>query len=160
MEAYAGGGPGSVKDRIARLLDQDVDSPVMEKLEWLGLFRKTKIHVANATPALILEDLLLKKWALKPSDKDMIIMHHEFEYILENQTRLLKSTLVMKGANEHDTAMARLVGLPIGIFVRLVMEGKIKATGVNIPVMQEVYDPVLEELATYGVVFREEETIL
>jgi saccharopine dehydrogenase (NADP+, L-glutamate forming) len=56
--------------------------------------------------------------------------------------------------------MARLVGLPIGIFVRLVMEGKIKATGVNIPVMQEVYDPVLEELATYGVVFREEETIL
>ena len=160
MEAYAGAGPGSVKERIARLIDQEVDSPVMEKLEWLGLFRKTKINAANATPAMILENLLLSKWSLKPGDKDMIIMHHEFEYIIENQTRLLKSTLVMKGANEHDTAMARLVGLPIGIFVRLVMEGKIRATGVNIPVMQEVYDPVLEELATYGVVFREEEAIL
>ena len=85
----------------------------------------------------------------------MIIMQHEFEYELEGQKKLLKSTLILKGKDEHDTAMARLVGLPLGIFVKLVMEGKIKATGVQIPVMKEVYEPVLKELAEYGVAFED-----
>ena len=56
-----------------------------------------------------------------------------------------------------DTAMAQLVGLPLGIFVRLVMEGKITSTGVNIPVMPEVFEPVLEELKSFGVNFEDRE---
>lgn len=157
MEAYVGEGPGSVKERIAKLVGEEIDSPVMQRLEWLGLFRKNKIKMPNASPALILENLLLDKWKLKPGDKDMIIMHHEFEYTLAGKKKMATSTLVMKGSDEFDTAMARLVGLPIGIFVRLVLEGKITQTGVNIPVMKEVYEPVLEELKTFGVVFHEEE---
>ena len=73
---------------------------------------------------------------------------------------LLTSTLVMKGENEIDTAMAKLVGLPMGIFVKLVMEGRISSKGVNIPVMKEVYEPVLKELEEFGVVFREREITL
>jgi len=63
--------------------------------------------------------------------------------------------MVLKGNDSVDTAMSRLVGLPLGIFVKLIMLGKIKATGVNIPVMEEVYTPVLKELEDYGVVFKE-----
>ncbi len=148
---------GSVKDRIAQLIGEDTDSEVMKKLDWLGLFRKKKIRVGNATPALILEGLLLDKWKLKPKDKDMIIMQHEFEYELKGEKKKMTSTLVMKGEGADDTAMSRLVGLPMGIFVKLVMEGKITSTGVNIPVMKEVYEPVLDELANYGVVFKDEE---
>lgn len=161
MEGYVGGNSkmGSVKERVARFLEEEVDSPVMEKLDWLGLFRKKKIKMPNATPALILENILLDKWKLKKGDKDMIVMQHEFEYELDNQLRQLTSTLVLKGNDEVDTAMARLVGLPMGVFVKLVMTGKIQSKGVNIPVMKEVYGPVLKELENYGVVFREKEEV-
>lgn len=148
---------GSVKDRIAAMLEVPADGTIMKNLEWLGLFRKKKVGLADATPALILEQLLLKKWKLEPEDKDMIIMQHEFEYILDGQRKESISTLVMKGENAEDTAMSRLVGLPLGIFVKLVAEKRIKSKGVNIPVIPEVYEPVLDELEQYGVVFTEKE---
>ncbi|MEO1514269.1 MAG: saccharopine dehydrogenase C-terminal domain-containing protein [Bacteroidota bacterium] len=150
---------GSVKERTATFLGEDVDSSVMKKLDWLGLFRKRRIHMKQATPALILENLLLEKWNMQPEDKDMIVMQHEFEYELEGQKRELTSTLVMKGENAVDTAMSRLVGIPMGILVKMVMLGQVQATGVNIPVMREVYNPVLDELEEYDVVFREAETV-
>lgn len=151
---------GSVKERIATFIKRDPDSDVMQKLEWLGLFSKKKIRLKNATPAYILEQLLLDKWKLKPQDKDMIIMQHEFEYELGGRGHLQTSTLVMKGEDAENTAMSKLVGLPLGIFVKQVMEGKIVRTGVNIPVMPEVYQPVLEELKEFGVVFHEQHKAL
>ena len=160
MEAYLGhykGRGGSVKERTADFLGEKVDSPVMKKLEWLGLFRKKKIKMSNATPALMLEHLLLEKWRLQPGDSDMIIMQHEFEYELEGKKRLLKSTLILRGKDQEETAMSMLVGLPLGIFVKLVMDGRIKTKGVQIPVMEEVYRPVLEELQSFGVSFVEKE---
>ncbi len=162
MEAYVGNEHkgNTVKERIASLLEIDLKSEIMKKLEWLGLFSKKRINLLNATPALILEHLLLDKWKLQPEDKDMILMQHQFEYDLKGKKHLLTSTLVMKGAGSHDTAMARLVGLPMGIFVKLVLEGRITQTGVNIPVMKEVYAPVLEELKQYGVEFVEKDVIL
>ncbi len=162
MDAYVSPDtPGSsVKERVANLVGVSVNSPVIRKLEWLGLFRKKRIHLENATPALILEELLLEKWKLKRGDKDMIIMHHEFEYELKGEKRLTTSTLVMKGEDDINTAMSKLVGLPTGIFVKLVMQGKIKSKGVQIPVSEEVYKPVLSELKEYGVEFQDKETVL
>jgi saccharopine dehydrogenase-like NADP-dependent oxidoreductase len=160
MEAFAPEGNGSVKDRVAGMIKEKPDSEVMQKLEWLGLFSKRRIGIPNATPALILENLLLEKWKLEPADKDMIIMQHEFIYTLNGKKRKLTSSMVMKGENQHDTAMSRLVGLPMGIFVSLIAEGKIKSTGVQIPVLKEVYEPVLEELKQYGVEFTEQEEVL
>jgi saccharopine dehydrogenase (NADP+, L-glutamate forming) len=151
---------GSVKDRTAQLLKEEPDSEVMKKLEWLGLFRKKRIGISNATPAFILEKLLLDKWKLKTKDRDMIVMQHEFEYELEGKQKELKSTLIMKGENASETAMAKLVGLPLGIFVKLVVQGKIKSKGVNIPVIPEVYEPVLDELEDYGVKFEDVEYTL
>lgn len=159
MEAYlpSHNTSGSVKERVARMIGEEVDSDVIKKLEWLGLFRKKKIKLPNASPALILENLLLDKWKLAPGDKDLIVMQHQFEYELGGVEKQLTSTLVMKGEDNINTAMSKLVGLPMGIFVRLVMEGKINSKGVNIPVMPEVYNPVLEELKDYGVNFIETE---
>jgi len=152
---------GSLKERIARMLGLDPASEAIAKMEWLGLFGNDRIpKMENPTPALVLEELLLRKWALRPADKDMIIMQHEFEYDLEGRSRRLVSTLVMKGSDSRDTAMARLVGLPLGIFSRLLLEGKINAPGVHIPVMPEVYKPVLAELAKFGVVFSDKEEVL
>jgi len=142
---------------MAKLLETDPESDIMKKLEWLGLFSKRRIKVKDATPSLILENLLLEKWSLGPQDKDMIIMQHVFEYELQRKKRKLTSTLVMKGNDSSDTAMSRLVGIPLGIFVKLLMLGKISTTGVNIPTMPEVYEPVMAELEEYGVKFIEQE---
>jgi hypothetical protein len=87
----------------------------------------------------------------------MVIMQHVFEYELQRKKKKLTSTLVMKGNDSADTAMSRLVGLPLGIFVKLLMLGKISTTGVNIPTMPEVYEPVLAELEDFGVSFVEQE---
>ncbi len=159
MEAFLGISQhtGSVKDRVAKMLETEPDSEIMKKLEWLGLFSKRRIKLNNATPSLILENLLLEKWALGPQEKDMVIMQHVFEYELNRRKKKLTSTLIMKGTNGHDTAMSKLVGLPLGIFVKLLLLGKISTTGVNIPIMPEVYEPVMQELAEYGVEFIEEE---
>ncbi|MCK6691729.1 MAG: saccharopine dehydrogenase NADP-binding domain-containing protein [Thermoanaerobaculia bacterium] len=159
MEAFLGISQhtGSVKDRIAKLIETDPEGEIMQKLEWLGLFSKRRIKVKNATPALILENLLLEKWALQPNDKDMVIMQHVFEYEINRRKHKLTSTLTMKGSNGADTAMSRLVGLPLGIFVKLLLMDKISTTGVNIPTMPEVYEPVMQELEQYGVKFTEKE---
>ncbi len=159
VEAYLGSNykGGTIRDRVANFLGVEVFSDVMDKLEWLGLFRKKKIKAKNATPATILLELLLDKWKLSPEDKDMIIMHHEFEYLMDGKKKLRTSTMILKGEDSVDTAMSRLVGLPLGIFVKLVMQGKIKAKGVQIPVRSEIYEPVLKELEDYGVVFKEVE---
>ncbi len=159
MEAYLrpNEGQGSVKDRTAQMLDLKPEGAIMRKLDWLGLFRKKRIGLTNATPAFILENLLREKWEMKPDDKDMIVMHHEFEYELKGKSHRKLSTLIMKGENAVNTAMAKLVGLPMGIFAKLVLQGKIKSTGVQIPVMKEVYEPVLKELKELGIAFQEVE---
>lgn len=157
LDAYVGHHEGgSLKERVCRMLGEEPESEVMQKLEWLGLFRKKKIRLPNATPALILEHLIREKWQLKEHENDMVIMHHEVEYVLDGKAQIHRSTMQLKGNGAQDTAMARTVGLPMGIFVRLVMEGAIKSRGVQIPVTREVYEPVLRELEQYGVVFREE----
>lgn len=159
MEAFLGISQhtGSVKDRIAKMIEVDPGSEIMQKLEWLGLFSKKRIKVQNATPSLILENLLLEKWALQPADKDLVIMQHVFEYEINRRKKKLTSTLIMKGKNGTETAMSTLVGLPLGIFVKLLLLGKISTTGVNIPTMPEVYEPVMAELEEHGVRFIEQE---
>jgi saccharopine dehydrogenase (NADP+, L-glutamate forming) len=150
----------SVEDKVAHLLGTSRDSEVMSRLEWTGIFENTPIGMEMATPAQILEQLLLKKWKLEPDDKDMIIMQHEFEYVMDGNRHHLVSAMTVKGENAEETAMSRLVGLPLGIFLKNVAEEKVDLTGVHIPVMEEVYDPVLEELADQGVVFEEKDVIL
>ncbi len=154
-EAYTPSGNWSLESRVAQLIGEEPDSEVMKKLEWAGIFSDEKIKVANASPAKILEHLLLDKWKLSPTDKDMVIMKHEFEYTLDGQEKLLTSTLVMKGDDQVNTAMAKTVGLPLGIFVKLVMEEKITSTPTSVPVVKKIYQPVLAELKEHGIEFIE-----
>ena len=146
----------SVRDRVAEMLGETPHSKIMKKLDWLGLFRKIRIQLPSATPAQILEHLLLERWKLEPTDRDLILMQHEFEYELEGESKTLVSTLVMRGEDSERTAMSKLVGLPMGILVKELMLGNIKQTGTQVPVERHVYGPVLEELENYGVVFQEE----
>lgn len=156
-EAFLGNNnrASTLKECIAGLIGEKLDSDVMHKLDWLGIFSRKKINLIDATPAKILEELLLEKWSLKSDDKDMVIMQHEFEYTKDNKNYLLTSTLVMNGENSANTAMAKLVGLPLGITAKMVMAGKLTTPGVNIPVLKEVYELVLHELEKMGIKFKD-----
>lgn len=59
------------------------------------------------------------------------------------------------GIPHGDTSMSRTVGLPAAIGVKLILQGKVKLTGVHIPVVPEIYEPVLAELEQLGIHFTE-----
>jgi saccharopine dehydrogenase-like NADP-dependent oxidoreductase len=82
-------------------------------------------------------------------------MLHEIEYEIEGQKSKVKSLLKVMGEDAAYTAMAKTVGLPLGIAARLILEGKIKETGLHIPTTANIYEPVLEELKENGIVFEE-----
>ena len=116
------------------------------------------VNKGPCTAADILQFAMEKKLSLRPYDKDMIVMLHEIEYTLSNTPFLLRSCLIVKGENNLRTAMAKTVGLPLGIAARLILNGKIKLTGLHIPTHKEIYEPVLKELERYQVKFTEYES--
>jgi|SRR5450432_1243931 len=122
----------------------------------LGLFENQSLPSGARTSAKILQVVLENKWKMKETDKDMILMLHEIEYTLDNQKHFLKSSLIVQGENAVRTAMAKTVGLPLGIAAKLILENKMPLTGLHIPIIREIYEPVLKELAKEGIRFREE----
>lgn len=147
--------PRRLRVRLAEFLNIEVASPVMEKLIWLGIFEDKPVPFAKATPAEILLHILKEKWVLQPSDRDMVVMLHKIDYALGQQQQSLTSWLVVEGKDAEHTAISKTVGLPMGILIKLMLNKQISLSGVHIPTMPEVYYPVLEELETYGIVFRE-----
>lgn len=132
------------------------DFDLQEKIKYLGLFSEEKIGLKEGTPAQILQRLLEKKWKLKPEDKDLIVMWHKFDFELEGEKQQVYSTFAIEGENQSKTAMARTVGLPLGIAAKLILEGKIPERGVHIPVLKSVYQPILEELLSdFDISFKE-----
>jgi saccharopine dehydrogenase-like NADP-dependent oxidoreductase len=145
-----------VETKIANYLGIEENEKIMKQLEWLGLFEKEVVPLVNQTPARILQHRLQEKWEMEPGDKDMIVMQHQFEYLLGKERKRIVSSMVVKGKDRNETAMSLTVGLPLGIAAKLILEGKIVETGVKIPVEKVFYDPVLRELEEYGIRFIEE----
>ncbi len=147
----------SVELKLMHYLNIPLDSELIEKLKWLGLFDDQPIGLAKASPARALQHILERKWKLEEGDKDMIVMYHKFGYLLNGQKKMLESSMVTKGVDSQHTAMARTVGLPVGIATRHILEGNIRKPGVQIPVTKEIYTPMLAELQEYGITFVEKE---
>ena len=123
----------------------------------LDLFNPNKkVGLKNATPAQILEKILTDSWTLQPEDKDMIVMYHKFGYELNGKKEQIDSKMVCIGDDQTYTAMAKTVGLPVAMVTLLILNGKIKTPGVQLPIRKEVYKPILKELEEYGVVFKEQ----
>jgi saccharopine dehydrogenase-like NADP-dependent oxidoreductase len=148
----------SVELKLRHYLKIDLDDTLWDKLVWLGIFDgKKKSGLKNASPAQILQNILEEKWSLKPDDKDMIAMYHKFVYKMGDEFREITSEMVNIGEDETFTSMSNTVGLPLGICVKLVLNGTIQLKGVHIPTSKEVYDPILDELEDYGIKFNERE---
>lgn len=129
------------------------------KFEWLGIFNEQPIlETEKATPAELLQEILVGKLSLSDGDKDMLVMIHEFEYTLNNQLHKITSSMVNIGEDQVYTSMSNTVGLPAAICAKMILTGELQKTGVTLPIEPEVYLPILEELETYHISFIEEET--
>ncbi|MBK7885563.1 MAG: saccharopine dehydrogenase NADP-binding domain-containing protein [Chitinophagaceae bacterium] len=128
-------------------------------LQYLCLFDQDIVPAAAKNSADILQYLLENKLAMQPHDKDMIVMLHEIEYTLNGKKHLINSSLIVKGEDNLRTAMAKTVGLPLGIAAKLILNNVITLTGLHIPVIKEIYTPVLEELKYLGIGFVENDGI-
>ena len=85
----------------------------------------------------------------------MIVMLHEIEYEFAGKTTKIESSLIVKGEDHLRTAMAKTVGLPLGIAAKLILNGTIQLSGIHIPTIPEIYLPVLSELEKAGICFTE-----
>ncbi|MBI2730189.1 MAG: saccharopine dehydrogenase NADP-binding domain-containing protein [Sphingobacteriales bacterium] len=126
-----------------------------QQFSFLGLMEKNTLPKEHSCSADILQYTVETKLAMEPDDKDMIVMLHEIEYAINNKPFTINSSLIVKGENSLHTAMAKTVGLPLGIAAKLILQDKIRLTGLHIPVVKEIYEPVLKELALNGIVFKE-----
>lgn len=148
------------KKNIANSLSVDENSDIIEKLDWIGLFSNEEtINISNCkTVADILQSLLEIKWKLEPKDKDQVFMVNEIIYRNSNgEVKTVLSSLSVKGEINTFTAMAKTVGLPLGITTKLILDDKIELAGVHRPSSKEFYEPVLVELEEYGIKFNREE---
>jgi saccharopine dehydrogenase (NADP+, L-glutamate forming) len=80
-------------------------------------------------------------------------MLHEIEYEINNEKKKIEASLVIIGEDSRQTAMAKTVGLPLGIAAKLILNGSVNLKGLHIPVSEEIYEPVLKELEEHGVKF-------
>ena len=146
----------SVEIKLRLNLKIDQDDVMWDKLVELDLFNPNKIvGLKNATPAQILEKILCDSWTLQHDDKDMIVMYHKFGYEINGVKKQIDSKMVCVGEDQTYTAMSKTVGLPVAIATLQILNGKITTPGVQLPITKEVYSPILAELETLGVVFKE-----
>lgn len=148
----------SVKAQAAATVAEQMHEAnlALKQLIFLGMDDdQTVINKGSCSALDVLQFCLEKKLLLQPGDKDMIVMFHELSYTKSSQTFHRNSSLVVKGQDALHTAMAKTVGLPLGIAALLILQGKIKLTGLQIPVHREIYEPVLATLAQQGIAFTE-----
>jgi saccharopine dehydrogenase-like NADP-dependent oxidoreductase len=135
------------------------DEEINKQIAYLGLNEDTTIPSQYIqSNASILQWILENKWKLSNEDKDMVVMLHEIEYLLYDKMLTVKSSLVLKGQNSIQTAMATTVGLPLAMGVCAYLKGEITLTGVQIPIHPSIYHPILQSLAAEGIVFEETTT--
>lgn len=148
----------SVELKFRHQLKIDQDDIVWDKLIELDIFSsKKRVELKKATPAQILQKILMDSWTLAKNDKDMIVMYHKFGYEKNGKKYQIDANMVVVGEDQTYTAMSKTVGLPVAIATLAILNGKINTPGVQIPVSKEVYQPTLKELETYGISFNEKE---
>ena len=148
----------SVELKLRHYLKIDQDDILWDKLVELDIFNPNKkVGLKDATPAQILQKILMDSWTLDKNDKDMIVMYHKFGYELNGENKQIESNMVVMGEDDTYTAMAKTVGLPVAITTLKILNGEINTPGVQIPIRSEVYKPILKELENYGITFKETE---
>ncbi len=141
---------------VAARLGLESKAAVLSRLEWLGLFDERPLPAPKGSALDNLTLLMIDRLRYEEGERDMIVLQHEFlARTGAGRPERIVSTLIDYGVPGGDSSMSRTVGLPAAIGARLVLEGRIKLTGVQVPIYPEIYGPILDELEALGVRFEE-----
>lgn len=149
-------GPGTNVARLADFLQEETDGEVMARLEWAGLLSDRQIVETSFAPVDFFANRLLGLMAYKPGERDLVVLRHEISARYDTGLReQVTATLVDRGIPYGHSSMARTVSLPAAIATRLIAQGNLDMIGVQVPVLREIYGPVLAELSHLGITVRE-----
>ena len=147
----------NIKDKVAVRLNTTSGSLPLEAMEWLGLFEDSPMNRTIDTPFEIVSDLMTEKMMLGSDERDMVVLHHIFLASWpDGKKEVIKSSLVDFGSPPADTAISRTVALPAAIGVEMILDDRISSRGVQIPVIPEIYNPVLDRLEDMGIKMTEQ----
>lgn len=136
-----------IRKKAAAYLNLPAESYCFDTMEWLGLFDNTPMGRGKDTPYEITSDLMISKMMLGDNERDMVVMQHTFlASYPDGSKEVIKSRMLDFGTPATDTAVARTVALPAAVGVEMILENKISARGVHIPVIPEIYNPILDRL--------------
>jgi saccharopine dehydrogenase-like NADP-dependent oxidoreductase len=147
----------NIKSRVAEFLGLDENAYALNAIEWLGFFSTEPMNRGEDTPFEITSDIMIEKMMIGKEERDMVVLQHLFlASYPDGSKEVIKSSMLDFGTLATDTAIARTVALPAAMGVEMILEGKINITGVYIPVLPEIYSPILDQLETVGIKMVEE----
>jgi len=147
----------NIRQKAADYLGIDVNSYALDAIEWLGLFSNESMNRKEDTPFEITSDVMIGKMVLGKDEHDMVVMQHTFlASYPDGKKEVIKSRMLDFGTLATDTAVARTVALPAAVGVEMLLEGKMNVQGVHIPVIPEIYNPVLDRLEDMDIKMVEE----
>jgi len=141
----------NLREKVANFLKIEPTDKILSNMEWLGLFSEQVVPKDINTYLDALCALCKEKLVYKPGEQDMLLMKHEFVVEYADRKEWITSTMVDYGIPNGASSMSRTVSLPVGIAIKLVLEGQIKRTGLLLPTLPEVYNPILDELEKYNI---------
>lgn len=147
----------NIREKAATYLNLPVNHKALDAAEWLGLFDTVPMNRGMDSPFNITSDLMISKMMLKDHERDMVVMLHLFRASYPDGTReVIRSRMLDFGTPATDTAVARTVALPAAVGVEMILENQITARGVQIPVIPEIYQPILNRLEDMNIRMIEE----
>lgn len=146
-----------IKQKTAEKLGISVDSNPVVALEWLGLFDDKPMNRKEDSPFEVVSDIMISKMMIGKDERDMVVMQHTFvAKYPDGREEVIKSRMLDFGTPKGDTSVARTVALPAACGVEMILKGEITTRGVHIPVIPEIYNPILDRLETLDIKMVEE----
>lgn len=147
----------NIKEKTAKFLGISPEAHAIKAMQWLGLFEHKPMKRQRDTPFEITSDLMIEKMELKKNEQDMVAMQHVFLTSYPGgKKEVIKSSMLDFGSLSNDTAVARTVALPAAVGVEMILKDEINIKGVHIPVVPEIYNPILNKLEELDIYMVEE----
>ncbi|MCD4829218.1 MAG: saccharopine dehydrogenase NADP-binding domain-containing protein [Candidatus Cloacimonetes bacterium] len=140
-----------VETALADKFGLPAHSVILKKFGWLGFFDDSPLLIGKGSACDVLTSIMLDRMSYNEGERDLLAMHHEFVAEFPDKTQNITSTMVDYGIPDGDSSMSRTVSLPAAIAVRMILEGEITVKGVHMPVLPNIYMPVLNELENLGI---------
>jgi saccharopine dehydrogenase (NADP+, L-glutamate forming) len=146
-----------IRKTLADKLQVRETACALDAIEWLGLFEDKPMNRKLDSPFEVTSDLMIEKMSLGTKERDMVVLQHTFLAAYpDGRKEVVRSRMLDFGSLSTDTSIARTVALPAAIGAEMILTGKITAKGVHIPVISEIYNPVLDQLETMNIKMTEE----